>query len=366
MPTLPEFTLLVDCCRSSFAGQARARVALPEAAFDWPRLVRLARFHRVQGIAWDALSSQSNRIPKPAAEALSNDASAIAVANLRAATCARALLDDFRSAGMPLLFIKGLTTGALAYRAPLLKMSADLDLLIAPGRVSEAAALLRAQGFAQIIPGARDDLRRWHGERKESLWRRSDGVHVDLHSRLADNLALIAGLSVNSPRQEVEVAPGVLLPTLAADELVAYLCVHGSSSAWFRLKWISDLAAILHPWRDLERVESRCRQLGAGRTGAQAILLMARVFELEDRARLERLLNRDRPTRWLVDSAERQLTKAREPHEPTAVRFGTARIHLTQLLLLPGMRFKLGEAWRQGRDAVAPAVNRWRASKISA
>lgn len=365
MPTLPEFTLLVDCCRWSFAGVARAPIVLPEAALDWPRFVRLARFHRVQGIAWDALSSSSDRIPAPAAEALANDASAIAVANLRAAAAARALLDDFQNAGMPLLFIKGLTTGALAYRTPLLKMSSDLDLLISPERVSEAGALLRAKGFEQIIPGLRSDLQRWHGERKESLWQRDDGLQIDLHSRLADNRALISGLSVTSPRQEVEVAPGVLLPTLAADELVAYLCVHGSTSAWFRLKWISDLAGILHSWRDLQRVESRCRQLGAGRAAAQAILLIARMFDLDDRARLEQLFNRDRPTRWLVKSAERQLAMAREPDEPTAVRFGTARIHFTPLLLLPGLRFKLGEAWRQGRDAVAHALDRWRTRGIA-
>ena len=35
------------------------------------------------------------------------------------------------------------------------------------------------------------------------------------------------------------------MPTLADEPLYAYLCVHGASSAWFRLKWIADLNALL-------------------------------------------------------------------------------------------------------------------------
>ena len=77
------------------------------------------------------------------------------------------------------------------------------------------------------------------------MWQSPDGLNVELHRRLADSLELIPGIGVGSPRQEVEVAPGVVLPTLAPDELFAYLCVHGASSAWFRLKWVTDLAALL-------------------------------------------------------------------------------------------------------------------------
>lgn len=50
---------------------------------------------------------------------------------------------------------------------------------------------------------------------------------------------------MESARQLVEVACGIELPTLARDEPSAHLCVHGASSAWFRLKWITDLAALI-------------------------------------------------------------------------------------------------------------------------
>lgn len=61
---------------------------------------------------------------------------------------------------------------------------------------------------------------------------------------LADNRRVITGIGTSSPLQQMEIARGVLPPTLAADELMIYLCVHGASSAWFRLKWIANLGAL--------------------------------------------------------------------------------------------------------------------------
>ena len=80
-------------------------------------------------------------------------------------------------------------------------------------------------------------------------------------------------LDVHSPAQEVEIAPGIALPTLADEELFAYLAVHGASSAWFRLKWIADFAAILdaRTGAEIERIYQKSQVLGAGRAAGQAL-----------------------------------------------------------------------------------------------
>lgn len=358
-----EFKLLLDCCRAAFARAPPSAIAVDPATIDWERFVRLARFHRVQAIAWNSLAPASNALPVAQAETLAEEAAEIAAANLRAAVEAGSLRDHFVGAGVDLLFLKGLTTATLAYRAPLLKVSADLDLLVDPADIDRAAELLEARGFAPMVPRDRERLSAWHHSRKESLWRRADGIQIDLHSRLADNRRLIAGLGLASPRQDVIVAPGIALPTLAEQELVAYLCVHGASSAWFRLKWISDLAGILYPWRDLERLHEQCRRLGAGRAASQALLLIARLFDV-DPDKAARDLRADWQSRLLARSAARQLALGGEPRAPTETPFGTARIHWTQLLLMPGAPFKLGEGFRQIRDAVANRANRRRTKSV--
>jgi hypothetical protein len=163
---------------------------------------------------------------------------------------------------------------------------------------------------------------------------------------------LIPSIDVHSPRQLVEVTPGISLPTLAGDELFAYLCVHGASSAWFRLKWIADFAGLLARFApaEIERLYDVSQQLGAGRAADQALLLADALFGSLAGTSLEPRLRRDRPSCWLAAAAYRQLVGNTDCREPTEVRLGTARIHLAQLPLMPGLRFSLSELARQIGD----------------
>jgi hypothetical protein len=253
-----------------------------------------------------------------------------------------------------LLFLKGLTVAALAYRSPMLKMGWDIDVLIDPSDLQRAARLLSGCGFSLRLPAELADLRSWHSTSKESVWRHPDGIHVELHTRLADNEALIPSLNVHSPTQPVEVSARVTLHTLAADQLFAYLCVHGASSLWFRLKWISDLAGLIdgRSAHELEQLYARSQELGAGRAAGQALLLADRLFGTLGDSPLRNRLTADVAVRRLAAAAFRQVAGRAEPREPTAIPLGTWRIHWTQLLLLPGARFALGEVARQLRDAV--------------
>ena len=348
-----EFDLLVDCCRGSFAETA---VSVGRD-IDWPLFLRLARFHRVQGLTWPAVAKVD--IPADIAKALSNDAVNIAASNLMAARESKRLLDGFAEAGTEPLFVKGLTLGALAYRDIAVKAAVDIDLLIAEDGLEMAASLLQELGYRVQEPTGVYSLERlmaWHGPGKESTWVRSNPASVvDLHTRLSDNAALIPTLGRRSPRQTVEVINGIALPTLADEELVAYLCVHGASSAWFRLKWITDFAALLHRRTpaDIEHLYRRSQELGAGRSAAQALLLADALYgTLAENGELRAELRSSAQSRWLFRKAFRQLAERREPAEPTAQRWGTATIHSTQFLLLPGVGFKLSEFLRQTRAAL--------------
>jgi hypothetical protein len=312
----------------------------------------LARYHRVQGLVWNAISKA--KVPSEIADLLSADARSIAATNLAIARECNELKDAFASAGLPLLFLKGLAVGALAYRNPLLKMGWDIDLLIDPVDLGAAIDVLTNRGFTVREPACAVQLESWHERLKESTWSRPDGLHVELHIRLADNPGLISTLGIHSKTRRIEVVPGVSLTTLAGDELFAYLCIHGASSAWFRLKWISDFAALIHglPTGEVERLYWRSQDLGAHRAAAQALLAADALFASLDGTSLRQRLANDAPSRFLASAALRQLTGRGEPREPTETIFGTLRIHWTQLLLKPGLGFALSEAARQLGDVV--------------
>ena len=353
-PNPAEFQLCVQCCKWAFAGGAAESIHELCGSVDWNRFTDIARFHRVQGLVWNSLWASEADVPAAAVEALSSEAKAIAAANLQIAAEARDLRAEFEQAGVALLFVKGLTVGALAYPKPFLKMGWDIDLLIDHAQLGEAVELLRARGYERTIPAPATDLNAWHARRKESVWARDGELYVELHSRLADNRQLIPAIAVHSPRQDVELAPGIVLPTLARDELFAYLCVHGASSAWFRLKWITDLAALLHQASDIDHLYERSQELGAHRAVGQALLLADRLYGTLGQSLLKDRLLQDRATQWLADAAYRQLVSGNlGSRDPTTALFGTWRIHLTQLLLKPGPGFKINELYRQTADAIA-------------
>jgi hypothetical protein len=348
-----EFQLVAACCRWP-PSPARDEAVLAAAdGVDWALAARIAERHRVEGLAWNALRLAGAAVPDEAAERLRTAADRIARQNLGLTAESLRLSARLEAAAVRHHFVKGITLGALVYGSVGPKMGWDIDLLVEPAAVEAAASVLETAGYRLVIPSgprARGRLRLWHDHWKESVWARAEGgVHVELHTRLADNPMLLTEVGPDSRRAPVEVAPGKTLPTLQTDELFAYLCVHGASSAWFRLKWIADVGALLGTREpaEIERLYRRSQALGAGRSAAQALLLCERLFGMALPPALAGELRSGRTNRWLLTVALRKLAGRSVATELQDTRLGTATIHLMQLALLPGLRFKLGELGRQ-------------------
>ena len=297
---------------------------------------------------WNALAPFATTIPKHAAQDLSTDARWIAATNLAIARECTELKKSFAMQHAELLFLKGLTVAALAYRSPMLKMGWDIDVLIDPLDLGSAVETLIARGFVLTLPSTPAKLRSWHSHSKESVWSRPDGLHLELHTALADSSTLISALDVNSNSQEVEILPGHSLPTLAKDELFTYLCVHGASSAWFRLKWITDLAALLHQQTpvEVERLYRRSLELGAYRASAQALLLADILYGSLEGTSLRNELDQKWINRALALLAFGQVLN-RDAVDPTSQFLGTWRIHLNQLSIGGSLIFALQDICRQ-------------------
>lgn len=365
----PEFQLVAACCRwPPSPGRDEAVAAAAAGPLDWTLVARIADRHRVEGLVWSALRRSGVAVPAEAAGPLRSAASRIAHQNLVLAAESLRLAGRLEEAGIGFLFVKGVTLGALVYGSVGPKMGWDIDLLVPLDDVESAAAVLDSAGYRLDLPAGprgRERLRRFHEHWKESVWKSADGgLTVELHTRLSDNRMLLAHVGPGSPVQRVEVAKGRFLPTLGTDELFAYLTVHGASSAWFRLKWIADVAALLAdaPPAEIERLYRRSQKLGAGRAAAQALLLCRRLFGTAIPAALEAELAADRTNRWLLRIALGKLagrTLATELHH---ARLGTATIHLMQFGLLPGLKFKLAELGLQlvsPIDRVEVPLPRW-------
>ncbi len=185
-----------------------------------------------------------------------------------------------------------------------------------------------------------------------TLWiHEKSGMVVELHTALVDNPSLLPGVSARSDLQLVRIGPGIELPTLRTDELFAYLCVHGATHAWARLKWLADVAALLRKVgpEETERLYRRSIELGAGRSSAQALMLCARLLQLPLPSKLQPELRRDRPTQWLEELAISAMS-GRGATELDDTVFGTVVINLSHFLLGRGWRYKYSELARKTRN----------------
>ena len=346
----PELRLMAACCRwppsPARDEQVRRAAATP---IDWDGFGKLVARHRVAGLVHDGLTRAQVEAPAPLAAKLAEEAGDIARQNLLfAAECLRL---EGRFGALGHLFLKGVTLNMLAYGSLAYKQAIDIDLLVAPEDYESAVDLLRGAGYRCVVPGpdpSTEEILLWVKSHKHSNWIGPAGLPLELHAGLIDNPLLLQKLGADAPSQTIEVAPGKALPTLATEELFAYLCAHGAAHGWARLKWLADVAALVsrEDGPGIERLHARSVALGGGRSAGQALLLSAILFGLELPPALKAELEGDRGTRILVRLAMRNFTLGGMGRELDEMILGTAGIHLSYLLLERGAGFKLRQLKR--------------------
>jgi hypothetical protein len=348
-----EFELVAACCRWPPSPERSQALLAAAAQADWDLVARIAERHRVEGLVWNALRESGAAFPAEVGERLRAAADRIARQNLLLAAESLRLTGLLERAQVRHLFVKGITLGVLVYGSIGPKMGWDIDLLVSPDSVEPAAAALEEAGYRLLLPGGpkgRERLGVWHRHWKESVWiTPGSRMTVELHSRLTDNPLLLPGIGLDSPTRQVEVAKGRYLATLCNDELFAYLCVHGASSAWFRLKWIADVGALLGgcPPEEIDRLYRRSQEMGAGRAAAQALLLCERLLATPVPPALAAELRSDAVNRWLLAIALRKLAGRTLTAELDERLLGTGTLHLMQFALRRGLRFKYAELRRR-------------------
>ena len=336
-----EFLLAAACCRRpvSPARDAALRAAAAQVR-DWVGFLRQVERHRIVDVVHDALPAAGPAVPADIVAKLS-------VRNMAATQYHRLLLEDlsslkraFDAAGIAFLVLKGAPLAQIAYGSAIGKQTRDIDLLVAPDDAKAAFDVLKSQGYAALPPAvgiseAQFDALLRYGREIEA--RRPGGRLVDLQWRAAENPTLLDGIDVRSPAQEVELRDGLVVRTLAADDLFAYLCVHGAYHRWSRLKWLADLNAMMAATAaDVSRLYRHAQKIGAGLCAGQALLLSHRLFDLPLPAAVAAELEANQRVLRLVNIARDAMAEPLVANKPLHAVSGGL---YTQFLLGRGWRF---------------------------
>jgi len=274
----------LDClCRLLGAGLPGAVPAAPVERRDWLRVVTLALDHGTGGLLHRAATSGGvPALPHAHAAILARHAAANVQANTALLGELQRLRAALGDAGVETIPLKGTWLGLRLYGDQSSRVSRDIDFLIRPEAMGTALAALAAAGYPirpALPPRQLAAKARYAGQ---FLLHREDGrFAIEPHWALAPE-TLGLGLDHGGlwQRSRSQAAGGIRLPTLAPEDELIMLCVHGFKEDWGRLKLLVDLAQFvaMHPHLDWDIVAARARAQGVWWIVLLGVSLIATVF----------------------------------------------------------------------------------------
>lgn len=348
----PEFRLLAACAAWPHDGERLDRIrAHAVATLDWPRFELLSRRHRMGALAWSGLSSAAVAPPPETARRMAGAAAISAIRSQQWRGATVEACDALAAAGLTALAVKGVSLSKLAFGDIALRHLRDIDILVGESDIDHAVARLAPLGWTPRLPlpeaVERPDWLRY-GKNFDLV--RSDGLILELHWRLTTNPYLLTGLTARSGARAVDLGDGLSVTTLSDRLLLIYLCVHGGTHGWMRMKWIADVGALLARLdaAGVEALRHTAGTMGARPAVDAAIRLCAHVLTPDAPA-----ARGGATSRALVAVAMQALTAGGETRELQGQALVMDRIQLSQFRLAQTPRallFEMNRKFYSGAD----------------
>jgi hypothetical protein len=312
----PEFALLLRLLSPREETEGAREVI--SGGVDWGRLVELAIHHKVLALLYAGLDGElRDYVPEEPLKYLEGQVRHNARRNLLLTAKLLKLLARFDAEGIRAVPFKGPLLALSAYGDSAMRQFSDLDLLIRPADVPRARALLVELGYAPQFSLDERQEGRYIRRRNEHLFTHErEGVHVDLHWSLSPRwLHSDKGGEEIWSRVVTTTVAGRSVPTLDPDDLLLFLCVHGSKHCWGQLGMICDVATLLRSTPpDWEVLFRRAREQGSTRMLRLGLHMASTLFGVELPGEAAGGIEGDPKIKSLA--AESCARLVREPEEP--------------------------------------------------
>jgi hypothetical protein len=275
----PEMQLVLCAARVEPGDAAAATLdTLLARDLDWKAVGRYARENEVQPLVHRTLSRrEEGQVPTEVLDRLADASRDVALDNLRFDQTLRRLVDELEAADIPVIPFKGPALARRAYGNSAYRQYVDLDLLVQRSDFYRAKAELQEKGY-EPYRDLDDDEEADFVDSKlgYELVNRADGTVVELHWGLFYD---IYGFGFDPEalwqRHERSSFAGQPIRVLAPEDLMRYLCVHGTKHRFLKLKWLCDVAAFVRAQPDLDwaTVQRRARETGTERMCLLALYL---------------------------------------------------------------------------------------------
>jgi hypothetical protein len=247
----PAFSVVAAACRAATVGTANSDENAGDAE-SYPGIeavLDMAVRHRISAPVIRRLA-RSNRLSVIHADRLRAMATERSQSALTLAAHSAKLSAALTAAGVRHLILKGPVLAERLYGDIAARDCKDIDLFVDPATRMQALGVIADCGYrpgdAEMLSAGADDWRDRVAPKDFSFRHSLSRVEVELHSRLFDVEQLLPrSFEALWHARETVVLAGVSIPVLSVVDEFLYLCGHGALHAWFRLKWIQDIARII-------------------------------------------------------------------------------------------------------------------------
>jgi hypothetical protein len=243
----PEDQILIYVACPSLAPDSTQELhTLFQAELNWNYLIGTADRHCVLPLLFRRLDELKVLPPDSARKVLQEANHANTNSNLFLTGELVKLLELLIANQLEAIPFKGPTLALAAYGDISLRQFADLDLLVRKTDVLKIKRLLVAHGFSshwKLNPRQEAALLRF-----DCAWNfvNQNGVMIDVHWDLVErHFGIRFDVAGLWQRLQPATIAGKQFQTLATEDLLLVLCLHGFTHAWERLGWICDLAGLL-------------------------------------------------------------------------------------------------------------------------
>lgn len=298
LPADPEQAVLLNVLRTYFGADGGDHGGGPA---DWGRVTALAERQKVlQLVGHWARTREVPGIPEAAAEDLQDRYRRVLFRNLYLWDVLKDLLGRFEERGIKVLVFKGLVLARDYYGDLGLRRCVDVDLLVHPEEAERARAMLAEIGYRPLYRLNKQQeraLARFQSLRSQSIdmYTRADGkAQADVHWRLGEHCYLPdfdedlwgrarwGTLTADGGEEDSEApaAAGAVNPpryrSFSHEDTLLHLCAHGAQHRWEVLRYVADVAAVLHRHGaslDWGYIRDRVASAGRGRVVGVALAL---------------------------------------------------------------------------------------------
>lgn len=248
--------LVLACARPLSDPDAKAMILpLLDLSLDADHLIAQASQHRVLPLMHAHLQSISpSRVPPHLMQPILDHFHGQALANYRLTQQLVQVLKLFDDHGIPAIPWKGPVLAQMAYGDLKLRPYSDLDLIVPEAQIETAKDLLCENGYRLLgVASKRQQARHRRTFHAYTLYPKDGKGCIDLHWRITQHyIPFPIDMVALWQRLEMIEFEGRSVRCLSPEDMLLLLCVHGTVHRWSELGWISDIAALVHRFTNLD------------------------------------------------------------------------------------------------------------------